>query len=54
MSGHNFEKLDEKKVHHRAIDDETLSVLKNYYNLESHEELLKFIRNAAVKDHGTE
>lgn len=45
----NFEKLNERKQHYRTIDDNTILSLKEYYNLDDHDELLKYVKKSGMK-----
>jgi hypothetical protein len=45
----NFEKLNDRKKHYRTIDDDTILNLKEYYKIDDHDELLKFVKNAGIK-----
>ncbi|AIC16889.1 hypothetical protein [Nitrososphaera viennensis] len=43
------EKLNERKKHYQIIDDDMLIRLKEYYKLEDHGELLKFVKEHCMK-----
>lgn len=44
-----FEKLNERKEHYRTVDDDTVLSLKEYYKIDDHEELLKYVKKNAIK-----
>ena len=43
-----FEKLNERKEHYRTVDDDAILSLKEYYKIEDHEELLKYVKKNAI------
>ena len=43
-----FEKLNDRKATYRTVDDDVVIHLKNYYKLEDHGELLRFIKEAVI------
>lgn len=45
----NFEKLNKRKKHYRTIDDDTILSLKEYYKIDGHDELLKYIKKNEMK-----
>lgn len=55
MSEENFEKLNKRKRHYRTIDDDTILSLQEYYKLDDHDELLKYVKKHGIKgDHPAE
>lgn len=47
--------MEKAKVKRRVhYDDETLEKMKRYYNIDSHEELLRFIKTHELRDYGFE
>jgi hypothetical protein len=45
----NFEKLNERKKNYQTVDDDTILTLKDYYKIEDHEELLKYVKKTGMK-----
>jgi hypothetical protein len=45
----NFEKLNERKKDYQTVDDDTILTLKDYYKIEDHEELLKYVKKTGMK-----
>ena len=44
--------MDKAKVKRRVhYDDETLEKMKRYYNIDNHEELLRFIKTQGLRDY---
>jgi hypothetical protein len=43
-----FEKLNERKMYHRTIDDDMMINLENYYKLEDHDALLEVAKKAMI------
>ena len=44
-----FEKLNERKKDYQTVDDDTILSLKDYYKIEDHEELLKYVKKTEMK-----
>ena len=44
-----FEKLNERKKDYQTVDDDTILSLKDYYKIEDHEELLKYVKKSGMK-----
>jgi hypothetical protein len=44
-----FEKLNERKKDYQTVDDDTILSLKDYYKIEDHEELLKYVKKTGMK-----
>lgn len=44
-----FEKLNERKKNYHTVDDDTILTLKDYYKIEDHEELLKYVKKNGMK-----
>jgi hypothetical protein len=49
MSEENFEKLNRRKRHYRTIDDDAILGLKEYYKIDDHDELLKYVKKNTMK-----
>lgn len=45
-----FEKLDKRKSHYQTVDDDTIQSLVKYYKLEHEKEVLKFVKDAGMRD----
>ena len=45
----NFEKLNERKKDYQTVDDDTILTLKDYYKIEDHKELLKYVKKNGMK-----
>lgn len=45
----NFEKLNERKKNYHTVDDDTILTLKDYYKIDDHEELLKYVKKTGMK-----
>jgi hypothetical protein len=45
----NFEKLNERKKDYQTVDDDTILTLKDYYKIEDHDELLKYVKKTGMK-----
>ena len=45
----NFEKLNERKKEYQTVDDDTILTLKDYYKIEDHDELLKYVKKIGMK-----
>ncbi|MGI0019073.1 MAG: hypothetical protein ACREAY_01235 [Nitrososphaera sp.] len=45
----SFEKLNKRKEHYRTIDDDTILSLKEYYKIDDHDELLKYVKKTGIK-----
>ncbi len=43
-----FKRLNRRKATYRTVDDDTFLRLKNYYKLEGHDELLKFVKDIVI------
>jgi hypothetical protein len=47
--------MEKAKVKRRVhYDDETLEKMKRYYNIDNHEELLRFIKTQGLRDYDIE
>jgi hypothetical protein len=46
--------MESAKAKKNQVDDETLERMKRYYGIDSHDELLRFIKAHEVKDYNFE